>query len=88
MIVDTSVWVEYLIHSGSAADRRLERAIVDQERIVVPEVVRMELLIGGTDDEWAAVRRRFIDRFEVEALSPGIDTEAAADVHRRCRRGG
>jgi predicted nucleic acid-binding protein len=88
VIVDTSVWIEYLQHSGSTADLRLQQAVEDDEPITVPEVVRMELLIGGTTEVWARRRRAMVDAFDVVALEPLIDAEEAAAVHRRCRRAG
>ncbi|HMJ78967.1 MAG TPA: PIN domain nuclease [Iamia sp.] len=88
MIVDTSVWIEYIQQTGSRANLVLRQAISDQESITVPEVVRMELLIGPTDEEKAKERRRFLDAFDVVALEPLIDAEEAAAIHRRCRRAG
>jgi predicted nucleic acid-binding protein len=88
VIVDTSVWIEYLQRTGSPANQMLRQAIAEREPITVPEVVRMELLIGPTDEERAKERRRFLDRFEVVALEPLIDAEEAAAIHRRCRRAG
>ena len=88
MIVDTSVWIEYIQRTGSRANLVLRQAISDQEPITVPELVRMELLIGPTDEEKAKERRRFLDAFDVVALEPLIDAEEAAAIHRRCRRAG
>ncbi|HEV7721449.1 MAG TPA: PIN domain nuclease [Iamia sp.] len=88
MIVDTSVWIEYLQNTGSEADELLAAAIDVDDAITIPEVVRMELLIGPTDEERAKERRRFLDGFDVVALEPLIDAEEAAAIHRRCRRAG
>lgn len=88
MIVDTSAWVEYLQRTGSEADVLLATAIDIDEDITIPEVVRMELLIGGTSEEWAQRRRQMLDAFDVVALEPLIDMEEAAAIHRRCRRAG
>lgn len=88
MIVDTSAWVEYLQRTGSQADVLLGAAIDVDEQITVPEMVRMELLVGGTSEEWATRRRRMLDAYDVVALEPLIDAEEAAAIHRRCRRAG
>ncbi|MBK6856333.1 MAG: PIN domain-containing protein [Microthrixaceae bacterium] len=48
VVVDTSAWIEFLKSTGSAVHRRLVEAVESETTIVVPEVVRMELLIGGT----------------------------------------
>jgi predicted nucleic acid-binding protein len=88
VIVDTSAWVEYLQRTGSQADVLLGAAIDVDEQITVPEMVRMELLVGGTSEEWATRRRRMLDAYDVVALEPLIDAEEAAAIHRRCRRAG
>lgn len=88
IVTDTSAWIEFLRGTGSNVHRRLARAIASDAAIVVPEVVRMELLIGGTSEDWAARRRRMLDAFEVEPAMPLIDSDAAAAIHRACRRAG
>lgn len=89
MIVDTSVWIEFLSNRTSTASHWVGARMTDETAlIVVPEPVLMELLIGTSDDEVAAARRRFLYRFIIEPLAPMQDSEHAAAIHRRCRRGG
>jgi len=88
VIVDTSVWIEYVQQTGSRANEALRSAIDADVPITVPELVRMELLTGPTDERRATDRRRFLDAFDVVALEPLIDAEEAAAIHRRCRRAG
>jgi predicted nucleic acid-binding protein len=88
VIVDTSVWLEYINGTGSGADAALGAAIDTDDLLIVPEVVRMELLAGLTDEARVKKRRRFLDAFEIVPLEPLIDTEEAAAIHRRCRRAG
>jgi predicted nucleic acid-binding protein len=88
MIVDTSVWIEFLSTSESSASRWLADRITANSTIIVPEVVMMELLIGTTDESKVALRRRLLQRFDIEPLAPVRDTEDASAIHRRCRRGG
>lgn len=88
MIVDTSVWIAYLSTSESLASRWLADRIAADSAVIVPEVVMMELLIGKTDEDTAALRRRLLQRFAIEPLAPVRDAEDAAAIHRRCRRGG
>lgn len=88
MIVDTSVWIEFYTSTDSAASRWLHAHIARGESVIVPELVMMELLIGTTDEEKAATRRRPLLAFDIEVHSPIIDCESAAAIHRRCRRGG
>lgn len=88
MVIDTSAWLEFLIGSGSVADRLVAEAITEGTEIVVPEVVRMELLIGDPAEGWAARRRSFLDSFSLVPHEPMLDSEVAAGLHRACRRGG
>jgi predicted nucleic acid-binding protein len=88
MIVDTSVWIEFFAASGSTADRWLTDRIGADLPITVPEVVMMELLTGTTDESKAVLRRQRLRRFDIEPLAPIRDSEDAAAIHRRCRRGG
>lgn len=88
MIVDTSVFVEYLRGSTSQADVWLTEQLSARSALVVPEVVVMELLIGTTDETRARSWRRLLQRFEIEPLAALRDSEDAAAIHRRCRRAG
>lgn len=69
MIVDTSVWIAYLSTSESLASRWLADRIAADSTVIVPEVVMMELLIGKTDEDTAALRRRLLQRFAIEPLA-------------------
>lgn len=88
MIVDTSVWIEYLRPGESAAGERLADRIRAGSRIVVPETVLMEVLSGPTDEATAGRRRRMLEAFEVAAYAPLVDSARAAALQRACRRGG
>lgn len=83
MIVDTSVWIAYLSTSESLASRWLADRIAADSTVIVPEVVMMELLIGKTDEDTAALRRRLLQRFAIEPLALVRDAEDAAAIHRR-----
>lgn len=88
MIVDTSVWIEFLRPGDSRAGDHLHAMIRTGERIVVPETVMMELLSGPTDEVVAARRQRMLEAFEVEPLMPRADSLRAASLQRTCRRAG
>lgn len=88
IVVDTSAWIEFLRATGSPTHRALVHAIELDTTIIVPEVVRMELLIGTTSERRAARLKQMIDTFEVEPTMPIVDSEAAAAIHRACRRSG
>ena len=88
MIVDTSVWIEYLRPGASDAGDHLAEMITRGERIVVPETVLLELLSGPTDELVAARRRRMLESFEIAPTEPVADSLRAASLQRECRRAG
>lgn len=88
MIVDTSVWIEYLRPGTSAVGDHLEQMIRMDEPIEVPETVLMELLSGTTDEQVARERRRMLEAFDVIAFAPLADSVRAASLQRACRRAG
>jgi predicted nucleic acid-binding protein len=88
MIVDTSVFIEFLRGSGSRADEWLASRVSERATLVVPEVVAMELMIGTTDETTARRWRQLLQRFDLEPLAALRDSEDAAAIHRRCRRAG
>lgn len=88
MIVDTSVWIEYLRSGSSVASEHLAELIREESRVVVPETVMMELLSGPTDEHVVNERRRMLEAFEVVAFAPLVDSIRAAGLQRACRRAG
>jgi predicted nucleic acid-binding protein len=88
LIVDTSVWIDFLNTSTSNASRWLRKRIAASSAVVVPELVMMELLIGPTSETRAADRLRLLRHFGIEPLAPIRDAENAAAIHRQCRRQG
>ena len=88
VIVDTSVWIEFLRSGPSAAGDHLAAMIERGDRIVVPETVLLELLSGPTDELVAARRRRMLESFEIAPADPLADSLRAAALQRECRRSG
>lgn len=88
MIIDTSVWIDFLRSGPSDAGDHLAARIKREERIVVPETVLLELLSGPTDELVAARRRRMLESFEIAPSEPVVDALRAAALQRECRRAG
>ncbi|HMR50169.1 MAG TPA: PIN domain nuclease [Arachnia sp.] len=88
MIVDTSVWIEFLRPGPSAAGDHLEQMIRNGDPIAVPETVLMELLSGTTDENLARERQRMLEAFDVVPTVPLADSLLAASLQRACRRAG
>jgi predicted nucleic acid-binding protein len=88
ILADTSAWVEYDRATGSAVDRRLTDLIADGGPLAVTEPVVMEVLAGARSDARENDLRRLLLRFELAAVDPTADFEAATRIYRRCRRTG
>lgn len=88
MIVDSSVWIDYLRPGTSAAGDHLESLIRRRDHLMVPETVLMELLSGSTDEIVANRRLRLLESFELVPLQPIADSLLAARLQRECRRAG
>jgi len=88
ILADTSAWVEYLRATGSPVHRRMRQLVNADAGVVTTDVVVMELLAGATKDEQRTELRRMLLRFEHLPIDALDDFETAADLYRRCRRGG
>jgi predicted nucleic acid-binding protein len=88
ILADTSAWVEFDRATGSAVDRRLTDLIADGGPVAVTEPVVMEVLAGARSDARESDLRRLLRRFELAAVDPTADFEAASRIYRRCRHAG
>jgi len=88
ILADTSAWVEYDRATGSAVDQRVTELIRDEGPLAVTEPVLMEVMAGARDDERKRALRRLLLRFDLLAFDTAADVDAAARIHRRCRREG
>jgi len=88
-LFDTSVWVEFLRGTESAACRYVEaRLIADPSSIAITEPVSMELLAGPTDELGLARITQLVDSLELVRIVPALDFPAAAALHRAARQSG
>lgn len=86
--MDTSVWVEYLRDTGSAACVELGALLADDlDSIVITEPVAMELLAGASGAALAKVEL-LVAGLPVVGVEPMLDFPAAAAVFRAARSGG
>jgi predicted nucleic acid-binding protein len=78
IVVDTTVWVDFLNGVRSAEVERL-LALLGKEPIVVGDLILLEVLRGIPDEKQAAVAEDALRRFDVAAmLDPGLAAVAAA----------
>jgi len=88
ILVDTSAWVEFLRGTGSDAHLRLRSELEAGAELASTDVVLMEILAGARDDADSDRLRRLVYGLEFLAVEGPGDYEQAAEIYRRCRRGG
>jgi predicted nucleic acid-binding protein len=88
-LVDTSVWIEYLRGTGSAAHREL-RDLLHQEphRVTVIEPVTMEILSGETSPAALTQVEMLLGGLRRISFDAAADFHAAAAVYRAARTSG
>ncbi len=88
ILIDTSAFIEFLNHTGSAFDREIERLIVNEEDIAVADIILTEVLQGIRDDiEYGEIKESLLS-FPVYSTK-GMDSYiAAAELYRKCRKKG
>ncbi len=88
ILVDSSAWVEFLRATGSPAHMRLRAALKENVELASTDVVVMEILAGARDDSDRHRLRRLLYGLEFLGVDSPADYEQAAELYRRCRRGG
>lgn len=83
ILVDTSVWIDWLRHGRGPATLLLDR-LIDEGDIVLAPVVEQELLQGARGEEQLAELRAYFGRLPI--LQPSRETYAdAGALFARCR---
>ena len=88
ILVDTSVWIDFLIGRDTPHRRLLHLLIETEEDICITEIILTEILQGIRDDALYETIKDYLLEFPV--IKPkGIDSYvAAADIYRKCRKQG
>jgi len=85
VLVDTSVWIEFLRATGSSADRWLSDAVRADRELAWTEPVLFELLVGATSERHAAALKASVVRGPAVLVAGLADFEAAASLARQAR---
>lgn len=88
MLVDTSVWIDFLNGHDSLEAMRLTQAIADGEPIALPGLVIMEILLGLKSEREAARIAELLTAFDVIPEPILLDYQQAAALYRSCRSRG
>jgi predicted nucleic acid-binding protein len=61
---------------------------VTRDEVVVPEVVKAELLVGARSNDELRALQRMLEHFDVMLVAPRDDFELAVSLQQRCRSAG
>ena len=88
ILVDTSVWVDFLKGENSPHRRTLHRLIEDEEDISITDIILTEILQGIKNDRDFRTAKDYLLEFPIYG-SKGIETYIrAAQLYRDCRKKG
>ena len=88
LVVDASVWIDFLGGRKSQQANRLAAALADDEPIAVPGVVVTELMMGIRADRECARIASLLSGLEPLPELQWDDYRAAAELYRHCRARG
>ena len=88
ILVDTSVWIDFLNGRDSKERHALHRLIEEEKDISITEIILTEILQGIRDDENFKKVKDYLLEFPIHAPK-GIETYLkAAGIYRDCRKKG
>ena len=88
ILVDTSVWIDFLNGANSKERHALHRLIEEEEDISITEIILTEILQGIKDDENFRRTKNYLLEFPLQKPK-GIETYLkAAKIFRDCRKKG
>jgi len=88
LVVDTSVWVDFLNGHRSLEAEYLGACLSDDVPIVLPGLVRAEVLAGLRTDAEAERIASLLEAFDAAPEPAAADYVAAASLYRGCRQVG
>ena len=87
LIVDSSVWIDFFAGRELAHVQRLDAALLSDEEIGVPDIVRLEILSGVRKD--VTLRKITANLNALRRVAARDDDwDEAAALYRTCRRNG
>ena len=86
ILVDTSVWVDFLRGANSPQRRALHRLIEDEEDISITEIILTEILQGIKKDRDFKTTRDYLLEFPIYRPNGTETYLKAAQIYRECRK--
>ena len=88
ILIDTSIWIDFLIGENSLERRILHKLIEDEEEISISGIILTEILQGIKEDKKYQITKNYLLEFPMYEPS-GINTYTdAARIYRECRNNG
>lgn len=88
ILVDTSVWIDFLNGANSKERHTLHRLIEEEEDISITEIVLTEILQGIKDDESFKRVKDYLMEFRIQKPKGTETYLKAAGIYRDCRKKG
>ena len=89
LLIDTSVWIDYIRATKTPAVTALDRLLAQQTPVALTEWIYLELLQGARSQEAFTKLRGYLSSYPILKPTQGLDSfAAAADIYRRCRERG
>lgn len=88
ILVDSSVWIDFLRGVRSRARDELRELLADAAEVAVTEPVVMELLAGVTDEAALLKVELLTSGLPLLGVQPELDYRDAATIYRSARRSG
>ncbi len=87
VLVDTSVWIDFLAGRDQPQVAKLESLIVNNEDIALCGIILTEILQGVADDASYKRVRRYLKPLVMLPMPEGVFVRAA-DIYRKLRKNG
>jgi predicted nucleic acid-binding protein len=88
IVVDTTVWIDFLAGRGTPFDRHLTTLIEEGTSLALTDLIYCEILQGLVDDAQYARTRKILLAHPILCVR-GLSTfERAANIYRACRKRG
>lgn len=88
IVVDTTVWIDFLEARGTPFDLHLKELIEREESLGLTDLIYCEVLQGILDENKFRQTRSFLRAYPILRMRGLRSFEHAADIFRACRRRG
>ncbi|MBI2831297.1 MAG: PIN domain nuclease [Chloroflexi bacterium] len=88
ILVDTSVWIDFLKGENSSERQILHKLIEDEEEISITGIILAEILQGIREDKKFHITRNYLLEFPIYEPNGIVTYIDAARIYRECRKSG